>query len=383
MHKILDIYNTPVWDDAYNEKMNAKVLNFTTVLEKKWSESKRTYDRFIEKNSEWLKKNFILPTDNESSSKSVGRPKTNFNECAERTKITKVKHLVKSYTSPELSFAASAKYQLSGKRCVSQLFKESVKSPNRAKKIMNSYTCVEDKKPIPYSIDEALALLMDNKLTKQQYVNIRISSKKRNCDIYPPYDDIITGKKKCYPNNVEITESGCKIPLQDLLDHTTNRIIQIPQHIRPIESHMNNLEMLYKWGCDGSSGQSQYRINFNQPHSPSSTDHDIFMFSIVPLQLRVVEDNINYTIWENPRPSSTRFCRPIKFLFKKETKESTKEEVEDIEMQINKLVATNITHNGINLNIQHKLIFSMVDGKVKTSFVSDSILILIFFLTFL
>jgi len=140
----------PLWDDTYSEKMNAKVLNFTTVLEKKWSESKRTYDRFIEKNSEWLKKNFILPTDNESSSKSVGRPKTNFNECAERTKINKVKHLVKSYTCPELSYAALAKYQLSGKRCVSQLFKESVKSPNRAKKIMNSYTCVEDKKT--YSI---------------------------------------------------------------------------------------------------------------------------------------------------------------------------------------------------------------------------------------
>jgi len=45
------------------------------------------------------------------------------------------------------------------------------------KKIMNSYTCVEDKKPIPYSIDEALALLVDNKLTKQQYVNIRLGSK--------------------------------------------------------------------------------------------------------------------------------------------------------------------------------------------------------------
>lgn len=178
---------------------------------------------------------------------------------------------------------------------------------------MNSYICVEDKKPIPYTIDEALALLVDDKLIKQQYLNIRIGSKKRNCDIYLPYDDIVTGKKKL--NNVEITESGCKTPLQDLLGHTTYRIIQIPQHIRPIESHMNNLEMLYKWGCDGSSGQSQYRINFNQPHS--STDHEIFMFSIVPLQLRVVEDNINYIIWKNPRPSSTRFCLLIKLLFKK------------------------------------------------------------------
>ncbi|KAL4122965.1 hypothetical protein QTP88_015204 [Uroleucon formosanum] len=84
LQKILDIYNTPLWDDAYNEIMNAKVLNFTTVLEKKWSEN------------------------NESSSKSAGRPKINFNECAERTKINKVKHLVKSYSSTELSYAASA-----------------------------------------------------------------------------------------------------------------------------------------------------------------------------------------------------------------------------------------------------------------------------------
>jgi len=32
---------------------------------------------------------------------------------------------------------------------------------------MNSYICVEDKKPIPYTIDEALALLVDDKLIKQ------------------------------------------------------------------------------------------------------------------------------------------------------------------------------------------------------------------------
>lgn len=163
LHKISEVYNKPLWDDAYVEKIKSKLLSFTVMLDKKWTENNRTYDRFIEKNREWIKKDFMLPPENENS-------------CA-------------------------AKYQISGKRSVSKLFKESIKSPNRAKKIMKSYTCIENAKPIPYTIDEALAFLIENKLTKQQYVNIRINSKNRNCDIYPPYDDIIDGEKKCYKNS--------------------------------------------------------------------------------------------------------------------------------------------------------------------------------------
>ncbi|CAI6354072.1 unnamed protein product [Macrosiphum euphorbiae] len=80
--------------------------------------------------------------------------------------------------------------------------------------------------------------------------------------------------------------------------------------------------MLYKWGCDGSSGQSQYRQHFND--DSSTTDQAMFMFSIVPLELRshseVSDIKNNYeVIWSNPSPSSTKFCRPIKYMFKKET----------------------------------------------------------------
>jgi hypothetical protein len=60
-------------------------------------------------------------------------------------------------------------------------------------------------------------------------------------------------KKNCYPS-IDITESYCKIPLQNLLDHTTNRILKIPSIYN---KNLNaELEMVYKWGCDGSSGQS-------------------------------------------------------------------------------------------------------------------------------
>ncbi|EFN60836.1 hypothetical protein EAG_00223, partial [Camponotus floridanus] len=89
------------------------------------------------------------------------------------------------------------------------------------------------------------------------YINIRVSAKNRNCDIYPPYESIIEAKQICYPSNMQISEHRCEIPLQNLLDHTALRILQIDK-IKKLEENMDNFEILYKWGCDGSSGHSQY-----------------------------------------------------------------------------------------------------------------------------
>lgn len=77
-----------------------------------------------------------------------------------------------------------------------------------------------------------------------------------------------------------------------------------------------------------------------------------------------IEDN-KFIIWKNPRTSSTRFCRPIKFLLKKETAENTREEVNNVETQIDNLNTIDLIYNYVNLKVEHKLIFSMVDGKVN------------------
>jgi len=89
------------------------------------------------------------------------------------------------------------------------------------------------------------------------------------------------------------------------------------------------------------------------------------MFSLVPIQLRCLVEGETTIIWQNPRTSSTRYCRTIKFFFKKETAESTIQEVNEIEIEIQKLSVTAVLHNSINLKIKHKIIFSMVDGKVN------------------
>jgi hypothetical protein len=194
---------------------------------------------------------------------------------------------------------------------------------------------------MPYSSGEALVFLIDNKLTKQQYTNIHKSAIERKANIYPSYDNVITAKKKkCYPPNIQVTEYSFKIKLQHLIDHTIQRIFLISD-IPTIDLTMSNFEILYKWRCDGSRSQSRNKQIFHA--SNDLDDSDIFMFSLVPLQLRCtkIDNPSNVVLWKNPRPSSTRYCRPIKFDFKKETIESTLEEVNAVQEEIKLLIDSN------------------------------------------
>ena len=58
------------------------------------------------------------------------------------------------------------------------------------------------------------------------------------------------------------------------------------------------------------------------------------------------------------------FCRPIKYMFKKETAQTTLEELKIIEDQIKIIVPTTIKIDENNLNVKHTLVFIMIDGKV-------------------
>jgi len=127
---------------------------------------------------------------------------------------------------------------------------------------------------------------------------------------------------------------------------------------------MHNFEIFYKWGCDDSNGQSPYKQMYANDEV-SSMDSDLFMFSIVPLQLSCSnEKNETFVLWKNNRTSSTGYCRPIMFDFKKEIVASTLLEVNIIEEQIKQLNASIILVRGIEIAVTHKLVFMMVDGKV-------------------
>ena len=83
---------------------------------------------------------------------------------------------------------------------------------------------LEDSKPIPYSDDEALAYLLDMKMTVSQYQKTRKQALQRHADIF---HNILAVKKRCYSENITIDDFSAEVLIQDLMDHAIKRIIQL------------------------------------------------------------------------------------------------------------------------------------------------------------
>lgn len=149
-------------------------------------------------------------------------------------------------------------------------------------------------------------------------------------------------KKVCYPDPVSITvtETGVEVVLQELLNHTAERLCLYLEEIlrNCTEDELKNLELISKWGYDGSH-QNAYQQKFSDS---TQDDSHIFQSPLVPLRLQSRLGEKIKVLWQNPTPSSTRFCRPIRIRFLHETVDITKEEIKYVEDQTKKLQKTQI-----------------------------------------
>ncbi|KAL4713612.1 hypothetical protein ACJJTC_016695 [Scirpophaga incertulas] len=100
--------------------------------------------------------------------------------------------------------------------------------PEKKSEIRNSLLS-EPAHLTPYTKDEALGIFIELNLSKAQYENMRSYLITKNCLLFPSYKSIREAKRMCYPpdSSIEITNIKAKIKLQDLLDHTSARLIKI------------------------------------------------------------------------------------------------------------------------------------------------------------
>ena len=146
----------------------------------------------------------------------------------------------------------------------------------------------------------------------------------------------------------------------------------------------SNLVLVSKWGCDGRTGHSQYK---QKRSAEIFSDADLFLSFLVPLQLQFHEEDSSAharastsacsgpvrILWQNPRPSSARFCRPIRIEFKKEIAALAQAEVVYISTQIQNLVPTqDLMEGGRYISVTHKLQVTMIEGKVCNALTSTS-----------
>jgi hypothetical protein len=73
--------------------------------------------------------------------------------------------------------------------------------------------------------DEALAFLLHHNISKETYTDLKNMSAKFGANIWPSYSCILEAKKTCRPEGIILEEKQAHVPLQQLLNHTTKRIL--------------------------------------------------------------------------------------------------------------------------------------------------------------
>ena len=134
--------------------------------------------------------------------------------------------------------------------------------------------------------------------------------------VFPSYHSLCKSKRLCYlsDEHISITETRAEINLQGALDKTTKRLVEVQWEVLKIIPFSASLALTSK--CDRSSGHSTYKQIFT---NSDATDGFLFVFAFVQLRLSDGQNIIS----QNPRPSSTAYCRPIKFIFSKESSKFT------------------------------------------------------------
>lgn len=105
------------------------------------------------------------------------------------------------------------------------------------------------------------------------------------------------------------SETSAEIKLQALLDYTFKRIFKTIEN--NLEINCNELTLLIKWGCDGSSWYSEYKQKYQESNN-NKNDSNLFLASIVPITFleELTIESKNY-IWTDLQTSSTWYCRPL------------------------------------------------------------------------
>lgn len=138
-----------------------------------------------------------------------GRPQVPFAEASNVTKKRRLKGLHEGRTSKELIFAAKMALSREQQRSTVKLLTECTEnSPERPRKLREIIKKGQTQTLIPYTANEALAYILNSDISRDVYIQTRLGAKRRNADIYPPYEKIKQAKQLCYPEGMEVTGAG-------------------------------------------------------------------------------------------------------------------------------------------------------------------------------
>lgn len=146
-----------------------------------------------------------------------------------------------------------------------------------------------------------------------------------------------------------------------MLDLTSERIIAVHEDmlINFTDAELLDIQMTFKYGMDGSTGNAEYNQVFDNDDGTKS-DASLVMSCLVPIKATSKEK----VLFQNPRPSSTRLCRPIHIQMTVETTELVHRKRDYLAGQIKALKPTELEKYGRKMRISYQMLLTMVDSKV-------------------
>ena len=323
-NSVLEYVRKQTGGDDINPKHKRAVIRFCSNLQQRWLCCNRKRARLYTRFETWLSKQ-VFP---ESRPPRTIKSKKDFNELTLRNKRRRVVDIRQRRSASELSFAAQMNAHSEGKEDAAKLLAEAMQSTatwsTRIRKAWKAQEMVQTKHVRKLTEEEALCFYIEGFFSKSLWIRMRQNNKICNVlQIYPSYSVLMKAREKCIPSKeyISISESTSEVTLQALLDHTDEKLVALQDAVllEISDAELMDLELISKWGFDGSSDQSNYKQGCTDKNLDDSS---IFVTSLVPVQMRV-RSCPSKIIWQNIRSSSTRFCRPIRIQFAKETKELT------------------------------------------------------------
>lgn len=332
--------------------------HFISQLSSKVKNHSYKYSKVFEKERNWLSKPFIAETVPGSSLKAgPGRKRKDYKECCPRVKKRKVNDLSYQNCTEALALATESRAKSSpGQKDLGYIVKQANKNTSYIKEK------IENKAHGKMSPETALALKVNTNMSDACYQQVKNASKTVCHDIYPSIHEIRKVKLKCYPEGLNISEISASSNLQNLLDHTLSRILELTDLDLFFQNSTSDVGIFQlKAGFDGASSQSIYcqKYELENYEEAMKNEETLLQTGIVPLSISFGDRKL----WEIENPNSAKFCRPLKLEFIKETKDVCVNEQKVINDQISKLNPFIFDHNGSKFTINYNIELTMLDNK--------------------
>jgi len=192
--------------DVQQNLITDKLKQFFGFINTNLPKCNRMLDRFKKKHAQWLASSIKIEfLKDDVPREKPGRKRLTYTEAGPRLKRKLASELANETENsmPLLLHAASVSAKKLKNDKTSLLLQKALNSAN----IDGIASQFDQNEITKISSEKALAFLIENNLTKQQYINIKAINKLHGCDIYPPYSELTKMKLKCRPEQDKITYS--------------------------------------------------------------------------------------------------------------------------------------------------------------------------------